>query len=90
MTPIDELKIFSGAGGSLHDAVKILAAASIKEINYVLDKIDYYLEHINVISNSNGISKNELQIKTKKEFLQNLHKILLNELQRRNSLSGIN
>jgi hypothetical protein len=90
MTPIDELKIFSGATGSFSEAVKILSMASLKEISLVLDKINYYLEHVNVISSSQSLLKNRQEIRTKKEFLENMQKILIEELQRRNHITKVN
>lgn len=87
MTPIDELKIFYSSGKSFNDALRTLACASISEINLILDKVDYYLEHINVINSSTNIPKNEINLKTKKEFLESLQSILISEIERRDSLT---
>ncbi|MEW5822714.1 MAG: hypothetical protein AB1782_21145 [Cyanobacteriota bacterium] len=87
MTPIDELKIFYTSGKHFNDALKILACASISEITLLLDKVNYYLEHINVITSSSSIPKNTTSLKTKQEFLERLQNILASEIERRASLS---
>ena len=87
MTPIDELKIFYNAGSNFKDALRVLSSAPLSEICIILDKINYYLEHINIIDSINTLKKDEEKIKTKKDFLQRIQAILLTEIERRNSLS---
>jgi len=87
MTPIDELKIFYSSGKSFNEALRTLASASISELTLLLDKIDYYLEHINVINSSINNPKKESQLKTKQAFLESLQNILISEIDRRESLS---
>lgn len=87
MTPIDELKIFSSAGSDINKALRTLAYASIFEMNLLLDKINYYLEHINIITSSEFVYKNKTDLHFKKEFLENLQAILKNEILKRNDAS---
>ncbi|MGD9581746.1 MAG: hypothetical protein AB7V50_10270 [Vampirovibrionia bacterium] len=86
MTPIDELKIFCTSNNNFTDAVKILNCAPLSEITIVLDKINYYLEHINILD-SLGSPNNDYKTKTKKEFLQSIQEILLTEIERRKRIS---
>lgn len=89
MTPIDELQIFYNKGRSLNDALKVLTCASINEITLILDKVNYYLEHINVITSSSDIKKNSKELKTKQEFLTKLQEVLVSEIDRRNRINQI-
>ncbi len=87
MTPIDELKIFYTDGKSFNDALRILACASISEINVIMDKVDYYLEHISIINSSSTIPKDTMMLNTKRDFLKRLQEILLSEIERRSYLT---
>lgn len=89
MTPIDELQIFYNRGKSLNDALKVLTCASVKEITLILDKVNYYLEHVNVITSSSGIKKDHKELKAKQEFLTRLQSVLISELERRNRLHQV-
>lgn len=87
MTPIDELKIFCSNGYSISDALRILGCAPIAEINMLLDKIDYYLEHVNIINTSSSLHKNKKELETKQQFLKGIQEVLVNEVNRRKNTS---
>lgn len=87
MTYIDEYKIFSGSITNLNRAIRTLAFATIDEINFIMDKLSYYIEHLNIISSSNNVSKSQAEINAKKEFLLNLQNILVQEIDRRHVIS---
>ena len=91
MTPIDELKIFYSGEGTMGEALRALASASLTEIDLILDKINYYIEHLNIVTSSDTFNhRNKHELKTKEEYLKRIQSILLNEIDRRNNLSNVN
>jgi hypothetical protein len=85
MIPVDEFNIFGKTQKSFNEALSILRNASIYEISSLLEKIQYYIEHINVLNSQYSGSSKSFELDVKQRYLKSLENNLLAEIERRNA-----
>lgn len=83
MTQTNDLYIMGNDQKSLAEAVSALTRASVKEINILLDKLNYYIEHIEKITSSSTFGKEYSELYKRQQCLGKMRYLLMEELEKR-------
>ena len=83
MTVTNKSSYLNDSNNTFNRAIGLLSTLPLAEIDALIDKINYYIEHINTLIASRYIYIDKTQLQLKYEVLDNIQKILLSELDRR-------